>query len=446
MGVQEVFWHVHLFAFLFLLVNSLHLAASSELPTYVKENAPIIWLHSDDPFMPSDILSHVLHTKPYKKSQPIPDVPDLGLDNLSSLNDYGTNIFLTSIDNVTSHPSWLRGETPETTTGALHNSTACAVVLINKTDSILDAFYFYFYSYDEGADITQVLPPLNRLLPDAKPGDHFGNHVGDWEHNMIRFKDGVPYGIWFSQHGSGEVCLWEDTACLSKQGDRPVVYSARGSHANYPSAGSHVHDSALVDVADKGRIWDPVQPAWIYSYNAATDVLTALEPINAPTDWFHFTGGWGDKQYSDKDPRQSTVPYFGLKKYNNGPAGPKFKHLLRKGLQPDERPKGSLMRTAVEIYMSMYGCCLKGINPWVVVIAILLFLAVTTFLVIFVIRRLIAPAVRSRLLSRERDEKQSGSIMSRLKVWLFKKNKRRPEGPSEFSLRLLDPEQAEDDS
>ena len=37
---------------------------------------------------------------------------------------------------------------------------------------------------------------------------------------MIRFKDGVPYGIWFSQHGSGEVCLWEDTACLSKQGDR----------------------------------------------------------------------------------------------------------------------------------------------------------------------------------------------------------------------------------
>ena len=38
MGVQEVFWHVHLFAFLFLLVNSLHLAASSELPTYVKEN------------------------------------------------------------------------------------------------------------------------------------------------------------------------------------------------------------------------------------------------------------------------------------------------------------------------------------------------------------------------------------------------------------------------
>lgn len=136
------------------------------------------------------------------------------------------------------------------------------------------------------------------------------------------------------------------------------------------------------------------------------------------------------------------MPYFGLKKYNNGPTGPKFKHLLRKGLQPDEKPKGSLMRTAVEIYMSMYGCCLKGINPWIVVIALLLSLAATTFLVIFIIRRL-APAVRSRL-ARERDEKQSGSIVSRLKVWLSK-NKRRPEDPSEFSLRLLDPELAEDD-
>ncbi len=37
---------------------------------------------------------------------------------------------------------------------------------------------------------------------------------------MIRFIDEVPYGMWFCQHGSGEVCLWEDTTCLSKQGDR----------------------------------------------------------------------------------------------------------------------------------------------------------------------------------------------------------------------------------
>lgn len=43
------------------------------------------------------------------------------------------------------------------------------------------------------------------------------------EHNMVRFKDGVPVGIWYSQHAWGEACLWDDEACLSKQGDRVRV-------------------------------------------------------------------------------------------------------------------------------------------------------------------------------------------------------------------------------
>lgn len=40
------------------------------------------------------------------------------------------------------------------------------------------------------------------------------------EHNMIRFKNGKPTGIYFSQHTSGDACDWEDAACFSKQGDR----------------------------------------------------------------------------------------------------------------------------------------------------------------------------------------------------------------------------------
>lgn len=37
---------------------------------------------------------------------------------------------------------------------------------------------------------------------------------------MIRFQNGQPTGIYYSQHTSGEVCLWDDEACSSKQGDR----------------------------------------------------------------------------------------------------------------------------------------------------------------------------------------------------------------------------------
>ncbi|EXJ82070.1 hypothetical protein A1O1_08139 [Capronia coronata CBS 617.96] len=376
--------------------------------------------------MPSDILGHVLHTRPFRGFDPIPDVPPLDLDNLSSLNKYGKEIYLTSIDNVTTNPSWLLGETPDAT-GALRNSTACAVVVVERSHQQVDAFYFYFYSFNEGADITQVVPPLDRIFPDASPGNHFGDHVGDWEHNMIRFKEGKPTGIYFSQHGSGQACKWDDETCFSKQGERPVVFSARGSHANYPSAGqalplgrSHIHDEALVDIADKGRIWDPVQPAYFYQYDPATDVLTPADPGTYPTDWFHFTGAWGDKKYNDSDPRQVTVPYFGLKKYENGPTGPKCKHLVRKGLMPDERPKPNMMKVLVGWYLSLYGCCLKGHSAWVVIIFTLVALAATIFVMVLTIKK-VGPTLRRRL-RRRRGEK----------------------GSAELNIPLLDVERAED--
>lgn len=142
--------------------------------------APIIWLHPDDPFMPSDISEHVRHTFPWIGFEPIKDLPPLDLYNLSSLNKYGVDVFLTSNEVITAtSPTWILGETPDAS-GALQTSTACAVVIVEHNAAEVDAFYFYFYSYNEGEDIGQVVPPLEKLLPDAKPGDHYGNHVGDW--------------------------------------------------------------------------------------------------------------------------------------------------------------------------------------------------------------------------------------------------------------------------
>ena len=82
------------------------------------------------------------------------------------------------------------------------------------------------------------------------------------------------------------------------------------------------------------------------------------------------------------------MPYFGLKKYENGPTGPKFKHLVRKGLFPDEPEKPNLMKTLVRWYMSMYGSYLKGWNPWVVIVFVVLVLVVTICLMVFVVRRI----------------------------------------------------------
>jgi len=53
---------------------------------------------------------------------------------------------------------------------------------------------------------------------------------------MIRFEDGKPKAIWYSQHDYGEAFTY---AAVQKVHERPIVYSAKGSHANYVKAGTH---------------------------------------------------------------------------------------------------------------------------------------------------------------------------------------------------------------
>ncbi|WDK22720.1 vacuolar protein sorting-associated protein 62 [Colletotrichum graminicola] len=199
--------------------------------------APLLWLHSHDRYMPSDLLTHVRHTSPLLDRSPVPDLPPLDLDNLELLNQFGDNVALTSDDDPTTHPPWLLG-TPPDPDGRVRDATPCVVILVDKNERDVDAFYFYFYSYNEGPNVTQVLEPFNHIVKggEAASGMHFGDHIGDWEHNMIRFRDGKPIGIYFSQHVDGSSYNWDDPE-LSKTDGRPIVYSACGSHANYPTPG-----------------------------------------------------------------------------------------------------------------------------------------------------------------------------------------------------------------
>lgn len=67
----------------------------------------------------------------------------------------------------------------------------------------------------------------NRVL-----GTSFGNHLGDWEHTMIRFQDGNPIAIYLSQHNSGTAYEW-DAIMKMPDGNRPTIYVGLGDHACY---------------------------------------------------------------------------------------------------------------------------------------------------------------------------------------------------------------------
>ncbi|RMZ77186.1 hypothetical protein DV738_g4466, partial [Chaetothyriales sp. CBS 135597] len=194
-------------------------------------------------------------------------------------------------------------------------SEAPAVLLtVNKGNGIVDAFWFFFYSFNLGNVVFNI---------------RFGNHVGDWEHTMIRFQHGEPKAVFFSEHNFGSAYSYE---AVEKLGKRPVIYSAVGTHAMYATAGLHPYIlpwGILHDQTDRGPLWDPSLNSHAYTYDPKNDTLRAsnLTP-QAPTAWFHFAGRWGDKYYPLGDKRQ--YRFAGQYHYVSGPLGPKFKDLDRK--------------------------------------------------------------------------------------------------------------------
>jgi Vacuolar protein sorting-associated protein 62 len=309
----------------------------SQIPQYVVDYAPLVHLYSGEEYWPCDIREHLYHITPQLNYTPVlPSWRHPRLDNLDALNrwEYGKHMFLTSDDNVEDHPEWLMGEKniPASTTPSSQRSehdfsaqvgaqktqggrsdAPAVLVVVNKGNGIVDAFWFFFYSFNLGNMV--VL--------------RFGNHVGDWEHSVVRFHNGKPKAVFVSEHFFGQAYSYR---AVEKIGKRPVIYSAIGTHAMYATPGTHSYIlpwGLLHDRTDKGPLWDPALNSLMYTYDVRNYTLRSsnITP-KAPTEWFHFAGRWGDKQYPLSDSRQYL--FAGNYHYVSGPLGPKFKNLGRR--------------------------------------------------------------------------------------------------------------------
>ncbi|KAL3466712.1 hypothetical protein BJX64DRAFT_215109 [Aspergillus heterothallicus] len=293
--------------------------AATSIPSYVLDYAPLVWLHSEETYRPSGIAEHLEHVVAQVDHQAAEGGPSaLTLDNLDQLNAVGNeSVYLSSQEGIDANPqpSWFSGASVDES--GQSQDVSSIVVVHDRGGGEVDAFYFYFYSYNQG----------NTVL-----GMEFGDHVGDWEHNLIRFQDGTPQAIWYSQHSRGQAFTYDAT---EKQGNRPIAYSANGTHAVYSISGAHDHTipgvnlpiGFLVDQTDQGTLWDPTLGAYAYSYASDTQTFQPYDP-SYPVNWLDFNGRWGD------DALPGGPELFGQAKYVGGPTGPKFKSLDRELVCP----------------------------------------------------------------------------------------------------------------
>ncbi|OJJ34138.1 hypothetical protein ASPWEDRAFT_52428 [Aspergillus wentii DTO 134E9] len=295
---------------------------TTSIPSFVLEYAPLVWLHSEESYQPSDIGQQLVHTTPMVNWTSTKDAPSpMTLDNLDKLNNLGnTSVYLTSKEGIDAdpQPAWFHGTTPDEK-GQTNNAVSCAIITRDHANGTLDAFYFYFYAYNEG----------NTVL-----GMEFGNHIGDWEHNMIRFLHGAPQAIWYSQHAGGQAFTY---AATEKKGKRPYAYSGNGTHAVYAIAGNHDHAiphfnlpaGFVVDHTEQGVLWDPTLSAYAYRYDPSEATFQPYDSSH-PVNWLNFNGQWGD------DALPGGPELVGQKKYAAGPNGPKFKSLDREQVCPSK--------------------------------------------------------------------------------------------------------------
>ena len=125
--------------------------------------------------------------------------------------------------------------------------------------------YWFFYPYNDG-----VLD---------------FNHEGDWEHAAIRLDSSdQPLAVAFFRHRSSctSIRAWSD---VLKSGSHPIVFSAKGTHGSYESAGRFSTSCATwvatYDHTGYGKAWR----TWM-----------TLAPASGQP-WYGFGGAWGEVGY-----------------------------------------------------------------------------------------------------------------------------------------------------
>jgi hypothetical protein len=119
--------------------------------------------------------------------------------------------------------------------------------------------------------------------------DFYDQHEADWEGVTVVLENGAPIGATYSQHQGRKWIPW---SALSTTAGHPIVYVARGSHAEYPKAGRY---SVRVCWTVHGRHCTPSPRVDDASGSGPTVVPTSYDV--QPFGGAGYTGSWGSGNY-----------------------------------------------------------------------------------------------------------------------------------------------------
>ncbi len=177
-------------------------------------------------------------------------------ESISRFQDEDSNYFLDNIhggidDNgIAKHFRLVRDD---------YTPTVYARVIGSGEDAVVQ--YWLYYPFNDGA--------LN-------------THEGDWEMVQVIVEGGEPVMAAYSQHFSGQWARWEDVLLRR---DHPIVYVARGSHANYFRSYQGVLGLQNDVVSGLGPTLGPDDYQLV--------LLGEMHSLPPEQAWLGFVGRWG---------------------------------------------------------------------------------------------------------------------------------------------------------
>ena len=137
--------------------------------------------------------------------------------------------------------------------------------IVEKEYKYIDLCYYIYFPYNKAKEVL---------------GMEFGNHIGDWEHVIVRLLVEENSGVLsvtpiFAQYGIHSERLyipWNELPRFEET--HPIGFIANGSHGIWPNAGKNVYKDLFIiklsDICSEGENWDLWEGSNLetYSYDA----------------------------------------------------------------------------------------------------------------------------------------------------------------------------------